>query len=75
MSAQTAINLLTLRQRFTMNFILIFFEKVDHHLTVKKVCEQFLQQIEISRGFLTPVSHGICFQFVVKIAQKAVFLF
>ena len=37
-------------------------------------CEQFLQQIEISRVFLPPVSHGEkCgkFQFLVEIAHKA----
>ena len=37
--------------------------------------EQFLQQIEISRAFLPPVSHGEkCgkFQSVVEIAHKAV---
>ena len=40
-------------------------------------CEQFLQQIEISRAFLPHVSHGEkCgkFQFVVDIAYKAVVL-
>ena len=40
-------------------------------------CEQFLRQIEISRAFLPPVSHGEkCgkFQFVVESAHEAVVL-
>ena len=43
----------------------------------KLPCEQFLQQIEISRAFLPPVSYGEkCgkFKFVVEIAHKVVCL-
>ena len=41
------------------------------------LCEQFLRQIEISRAFLPPVSHGEKlekFQFAVQISHEAVIL-
>ena len=66
-------------------FILIAYDKLHVHRSIRGKlkkeqlpCELFLQQIEISRAFLTPISHGKSaanFNLLQKLLIRQLFLF